>query len=136
MMSSDEMPPARMEAGGEGVGEIDGDQVARRAAELASIEGRTEPGEKDFADARADLANPGASRAAPEEMAGAPSGGIAAGSEFEELAVDPGRGAGTPFAREKGTGALLVEEGVEEADHDLRVQSAEEQNREADEGEE
>ena len=105
---------------GVGFGNPDEPTLIARATELARIEGRTAPNEKDFAQARQDLITTGSMPVAPEA------------GELEKLTTwdTPPEAAGrqapeTGPEDEANIGQQLVEEGVEEADHDLRVSTSE-----------
>lgn len=112
-MNRNETPPARIEIQGQGVGEIDRDLIERRAAEIAAADGRAAPGEEDFSAAREDLTS-SHRETAPEELA-------IANKQVPE----------SPGAPDEQHGAHLVEEGLEEADHERRVLAARELARES-----
>lgn len=107
----------RIEVGGAGFGEAGERDVARRAAELARADGREETNETDFAQARGEL------------------GGRAFVDLSEEIAEEDRAGTGVPASSEgirakryemedeANLAEELVEEGVQEADHDSRVHS-------------
>lgn len=122
------MPAGRIEVEGRGVGELDSGMIALRAAEIASSDGRALPNDQDFAEARKELA--GRRQNLSPEQEALHFEDVAAGSASEELAIERGHGAETPDATEETHSTRLVEEGIEEADRDQRVQSAREQARE------
>ena len=104
-------------------GAITPEDIEQRARELAKIEGRTEPNEVDLESAREDLLTIGQRIEAPET----------ADSFTEDLTAwdESPHATGTHAERfhledETPPGELLVEEGIEEADHDRRVSAAEE----------
>ena len=119
MNSDDSTDRTEIRTIGGGGGVPDEETLRQRAAELARIDGRTEPNAGDFAQAAEELRTTGAIAAAPE----------AAG--LENLTVwDTPLGAAGYQAREAGLeddstlGEKLVEEGIEEADHDRRVSAS------------
>jgi hypothetical protein len=110
---------------GGGGGTPDEETLQRRAAELARIDGRADPNERDFALAAEELRTTGSIAEAPE------AGGLenltswdtpldARGHQSAERAPDD----------ESILGEKLVEEGIEEADHDRRVSASEEMEEE------
>lgn len=110
--------PSRISVAGEGTGELDAAAIERRARELAVIDGRREPEEADFARAEQDLLHPGVPPA-PEEgeepvkLWSENMGGQA--HQGETFAIDD----------EENAAAELVEEGLQEADHNQRSAAGE-----------
>jgi hypothetical protein len=106
---------------GGGAGAPDEATMVKRALELARMDGRTEPGENDYARAREELRTTGSLPSAPE-----------AGGELENLTTwdTPLDAAGhqSPVRApddEANIAEKLVEEGIEEADHHQRVRAGE-----------
>lgn len=114
-------PPARMETRGRGDGEISEDAIARRAEELARMDGRPKASEQDRFHAREELANPGPAPApeADESVQPAEKWSMAAASQGHE-------GPHGELEDEQSAAEQLVAEGIEEADHDQRVAASEE----------
>ncbi|MDB6153283.1 MAG: hypothetical protein JWL90_1736 [Chthoniobacteraceae bacterium] len=115
--------PAKIEIGGEGRGLVDATMLEKRAAELAKIEGRHSFTDKDLAEARAELLGSEVIPPPPE----------AAGTEVEnitswdDLLGDSGGPVQTQTLEDEATlGESLVQEGLEEADHDIRLAASDE----------
>jgi hypothetical protein len=108
----------------------DEESLQRRANELARIDGRSEPNARDFAQAAEELRTTGVIAEAPEagELENLTAWDTpldARGHQATEAALDD----------EAIVGEKLVEEGIEEADHDRRVSAVEEaENEEAEKG--
>lgn len=110
----------RIETGGKGFGEADDRMVEERARGFARLSGRSEPNEHDIEEALRALRNP-----VPEDLtdsmmteAERPGSGVPATSS----------GTHTPRVKpddEESIANQLVHEGVEEADWESRVASAE-----------
>lgn len=116
------------ETRGAGFGNPDEPTLIERAAELARIEGRSGPNEKDYEQARQDLATTGSMPEPPE----AP-GELEALTSWDTPLESSGRKVGeTGPEDEANIGQQLVEEGIEEADHDLRLSTSETLNDETD----
>jgi hypothetical protein len=125
MMNSDDPVTGEIQTIGGGAGAPDEQTLRRRAHELARIDGRTEPNERDFAEAAEELRTTGSIMEAPEA------------GELENLtAWDTPLDASGHQSPEAGPddestlGEKLVEEGIEEADHDRRVSASDEMERE------
>ena len=123
-MEAPSNPPNRIEASGEGIGEISRDQIEDRAAELARMEARDEVNDADRARAAEELQGP-KDPSAPET--GSP--------DVEEIVTwdEPVEARGEQAPRigledEASVAEQLVEEGVDEADHDRRVAASEQAN--------
>ena len=119
MKSNDSTFQQRHERGG-GAAVPDETTLRERAQELAEIEGREEPNEKDFSEARIELLTIGSAPAAPEageleNLTAWDTPLTAAGGQAPERAPDD----------EANIGEKLVEEGLEEADHDRRLSVSE-----------
>ena len=112
-MNADEIK-RNTHGGGRGVPDVE--TLVRRAEELARIDGRTEPNARDFIQARQELTTIGSVTASPEA------------GELENLTAwdTPLKAAGTQIAAhssedESRIAEKLTEEGIEEADHDQRL---------------
>lgn len=126
-MNSENSNQRDPETRGAGFGNPDEPTVIERAAELARIEGRTEANQKDYEQARQDLITTGSMPVSPE------AGELEALTSWDTPPESTGRKAPeTGGEDEANIGQLLVEEGIEEADHDLRVSTSEELNKEDD----
>lgn len=114
---------SRVQQGTDSLSAITPETIEQRAYELARIEGRTEPNEADLEAAREDLTTLGQRVAAPE----------AADSDTEDLVTWDESPDATGVHAERvlpedeiNPSQTLMEEGMEEADHDQRVSAAEE----------
>lgn len=110
----------RMEVGGTGAGEFSEADIERRARELARADGRSRPSEQDMVQARAELDGTPAFHDPAEEVAesdrgdaGSPVGSI--GRRVDRVELED----------EENLAARLVEEGIDEADHESRFLSNE-----------
>jgi Mg-chelatase subunit ChlI len=113
--------------GSTAVGTVDEATVEQRANELAAIEGRSEFNAKDLAEARRQLSAPRDSAKPPEVTA--PETETA--SAWDTAPTVPGERAPTrPLEDEETIGETLVQEGLEEADHERRFSASLEMNRE------
>ncbi len=120
--------PNRLRAGSPGLGEASSDEIETRARELALIDGRETASESDLSRATAELGgSPRSSRAtaAPEEVR----------ADMESLTTwdEPVDAHGRHISLnsdvdEASIGSQLIQEGVNEADHDSRVAAAEAAN--------
>ncbi|MDP1589308.1 MAG: hypothetical protein Q8M07_16275 [Prosthecobacter sp.] len=115
--------PTRLKAGSPGLGQASQMEVEQRAAELAVSDGRETISDADLAVAAAELAGGGTTTEAVE---------IDATLEQTTLWEDPPPQTGhlvatPPLEDENNIAEQLVEDGLEEADHDSRV-AAEEQH--------
>jgi hypothetical protein len=124
MKSHDSTFKKRHERGG-GAAAPDEVTLDERARELAEIDGREEPNKKDFTDARAELLTTGSAPAAPEageleSLTAWDTPLTAAGGQAPEFTPDD----------ETSIAQKLVEEGLEEADHDRRLTASETMNEE------
>lgn len=116
-MNTDTVLPTRLKAGSPGLGHANQTEVEERAAELALSDGRQTVTDADLALAAAELAGGGTTAEAPE-----------ADSELEQVTTwdEPPTQTGhlvatTPLEDENNVAEQLVEDGLEEADHDIRV---------------
>ncbi|MEO6053236.1 MAG: hypothetical protein ABIP97_04420 [Chthoniobacterales bacterium] len=116
-------PTNRIELGGQGMGEVSQKEIECRALELARSDGREAFNEKDILQAREEITGQFASTHAPEETTST--------LELKEWDTPPGSsGFQHPKTqiREEGTIAEdLVNEGLDEADHNTRAQSGDPQ---------
>lgn len=110
-----------METRGHGDGEIGDDAIAQRAIELARMDGRPQASSQDFFHAREELANPGLPPAPEADESVRP---------VEKWSMaEASRGHEGPHVEpddEQSAAEQLVAEGLQEADHDLRVAASEE----------
>ncbi|MDZ4403972.1 CBS domain-containing protein [Prosthecobacter sp.] len=109
--------PTRLKAGSPGLGEASQIEVEDRATELALIDGRETVSDADLAQAAAELAGGGTTTEAPE-----------ADPALEALTArdDPPPQTGhlvaaVPLQDEDNIAEQLIEDGLEEAEHDSRV---------------
>ncbi len=113
-------PNQRIEVSGSGVGEISDADIQRRARELATGDGRTEPNEVDLDHARRELHVPA------EETAETPETGEFIAAETD-LDPPPTTGHKTPNQflenEDHNDTADLIREGLDEADHHTRTES-------------
>jgi hypothetical protein len=121
-MSSDNPIPGKIGIGSRGLGVVDPALLDQRAAELARMDGRTAFDERDLAQARAELLGEQEPPDAPEI--------VAPESEsvrsWEDLEAGAGSQAPTAGPDDEQTVAeQLFEDGVEEADHDIRLSASE-----------
>lgn len=112
----------KINLGDDGLGVASPELVERRARELAKIDGRTEPNEGDFATAKAELLGVGVHDLPPE------TGDLESESVTGWSSPDS---RGTQASRvlpedEANIAETLIEEGLEEADHDQRLSAAQE----------
>jgi hypothetical protein len=127
MNQNQDGPGNRMQVNGAGAGESSAVAVEQRAAELARTEGRNHVIEGDRMRARDELNGPVRAPAPPE----AAEPHIDALVSWDEPVDSSGRRAiRLPDAEEATIGEQLVEEGVEEADHQRRVSAVNQQDRE------
>ena len=115
-----------MEVGGAGAGELSAAGIEKRARELAHTEGRDEVSDSDRARAREELSGPVHLPTAPEAIS----------PELEELVAcdDPASSSGhkvepVGLPSDESIGEQLVQEGLDEADHQLRVAAVDDQDR-------
>lgn len=121
-ISESEIPSTFLK-GAQGVGPIDAEMVETRAKELAKIDGRTEVNEGDRILAREDLVHIGSHPEAPE-AADSATGEI---TEWDEAPEASGMRAPTVRPEDEvNIAQSLIEEGIEEADHEQRLASVEE----------
>jgi hypothetical protein len=122
-MNPDTPLPDRLRAGSPGLGEASGTEAELRASELARIDGRTTFTEADLARAAAELAGP-ANQALPPEAV------IPAIDELtawdDPVGQEGHRAARVPFEDESTVAERLIQDGIEQADHDRRVSAADE----------
>lgn len=119
-MITDTVLPTRLKAASPGLGHASQTEVDRRARELALSDGRDNVTDADLALAAAELAGGGTSAEAPE-----------ADADLEQVTVwdEPPTQTGhlispVPLDDENAIAEQLVEDGLEEADHDIRVVAA------------
>ena len=122
-MNPDPVLPTRLEAASPGLGQANQTDIERRAAELARSDGRESFTDADLARAAAELAGGSAAPAAPEtdatleQVTGWDDPPAQAGRRLDPL----------PLEDEGSISEQLIQEGIQEADHDLRV-AAEDEN--------
>jgi hypothetical protein len=109
----------RIEIHGSGIGEISSIDIERRAAEIARMDGRTEPGEQDRFRARDELLH---TETPPPPEADESTEPVQSWSKGP--ASHPQRGVRTNLEDEVSPAEQLINEGLEEADHDQRVSAS------------
>jgi hypothetical protein len=112
----------RIEIHGGGIGEISDADIQRRAAEIARMDGRAEPGEQDRLCAREELVQPGTPPAPEADESTTPIQSWSKGPASRGQ-----RGVHTDLEDEVSPAEQLVNEGLEEADHDQRLSASKEQ---------
>lgn len=118
-MSADTVLPTRLRAGAPGLGQGSQIEIEQRAAELAMSDGRELISDADLAMAAAELAGGGTTTEAPEadEM-------LEQVTTWDEPPTQTGHLVPTPpLEDENAIAEQLVDDGLEEADHDIRVAS-------------
>ncbi len=121
-MAMDEKPvlPTRLKAGSPGLGEPSTTEIERRALELARSDGRSTFNDADLAHAEAELA--GDKPLAKEREA------VDQVTPWDNPPGEAGRHVKpVPLEDEGNTAEELIQDGIEEADHDTRV-AAEDEN--------
>lgn len=122
--SNEPHPGGRISEAGAGVGTSDSTAVQERARELARIDGRQEPGPGDLQAAREELLGQAEPTLAPEVDS----------PEVEQIVEWDTPPSATAPAKEmedeETIATSLVEEGIAEADHDVRLAAADEMERE------
>ena len=118
-----EILPTRLKAGTPGLGHASGFDIARRAEELAISDGRGAYTDADLVRAAAELSGGETLPAAPE---------VVAAMEQVSTWDDPPAQAGhrvpsTPLDDEGNIAEQLIQDGVQEAEHDRRVAAEEEE---------
>lgn len=120
-MNSDPSLPTRLKAEAPGLGHASQADIERRAAELAFSDGRGSFTDSDLALAAAELSGGTPAPAAPEVD---PS--LEQVTAWDDPPMQAGHRVGAaPFEDEGTVAERLVRDGIEEADHDIRVSSAE-----------
>ena len=116
-------PTGRILQGSSGLGTVSEDMVEDRARELAKMDGRTEVNEGDLANARDELTSTVGHFAAPETI----DSDTESLTSWDEAPEATGTRAPRLYGDEKSSIAeTLIEEGLEEADHDQRLSAANE----------
>jgi hypothetical protein len=120
LMNADSAIPTRLKASAPGLGQASASEVEQRASELAAMDGRHETTDADLSRAAAELAGNGTTAdsldgdadtdeiIAPDEPA----------PHTGRLVVAP------PLIDEDNLAEQLIEDGLAEADHDIRVAAA------------
>jgi len=124
-MNPDPPLPTRLKAGSPGLGQASQTDIERRASELALSDGRDAFTEADLARAEAELAGGTAPPAAPEAD---PS--IEGLTSWDDTPSQAGRRVEPPPLEDENIAEHLIQQGIEEADHDLRVAAAKERTAE------
>jgi hypothetical protein len=112
----------KINLGDDGLGVASPELVEKRAGELATIDGRSEPNEVDFVSAKAELLGVGVHDLPPE------TGNVDTESltGWESLESRGSRVERVLPEDETSAAETLIEEGLEEADHDQRLNAARE----------
>jgi hypothetical protein len=116
-------PPGRIQIHGDGIGGVTPELVDKRAEEIARMDGRPHAGEQDLIVALEELQNPGPP---PPPEADERSNPIELWSTVETSKAH--RGVNTTSDDEQTDAEQLFNEGVEEADRDLRLSSTGKKN--------
>lgn len=121
MNTNDPVLPTRLRAGSPGLGYPSQAEVEQRAAELALSDGRQKVTEADLALAAAELAGGGTTTEAPEADPG-----LEQVTTWDDPPTQTGHLVATPpLDDENSVAEQLVDDGLEEADHDIRVAAEE-----------
>lgn len=112
---------ARMQTHGQGNGEISDEAIAQRAEELARMDGRKHAAEQDRFHALDELTHPGPPPPPEADETESP-----VGSWSDGVASHGHEGPHSELEDEQSAAEQLVEEGVEEADHEQRLAASEE----------
>ncbi len=116
-MNTETLLPTRLKAGSPGLGHASQVEIERRAAELALIDGRSIVSDADMALAAAELAGGGTTAEAPEADAD-----LEQVTAWDEPPMQTGHlVAVPPLEDESNISEQLIDDGLEEADHDTRV---------------
>src|SRR3954467_3627555 len=116
--------PGKIAIGSDGLGTVDSKLVKTRALELAKADGRMETNEADFANAREELLPQGDLVPSAPEVDEPEMENLTAWDE--PLTAKGGEVDEREPMDEANIAEQLVEEGLEEADHDQRVSASEE----------
>ncbi len=111
IMNTGTLLPTRLRAAAPGLGEGSQIEVEQRAAELALSDGREKVSDGDLAQAAAELAGGGTTLEKPETGAGLNEPPLQTGHLV--VAADP--------VDDDNIAEQLIENGLEEADHDIRL---------------
>lgn len=110
---------SKIQLRGEGIGEIDESLLLKRATEIAHTDGRPTANENDINHAREEIVNGYQASSAPETTPETEQL-----VEWDDISTEHGTQAvKVPMEDEGNIVEELVLEGVEEADHDRRVES-------------
>ena len=110
-MNAGTILPTRLRAAAPGLGEGSLIEVEQRAAELALSDGRERVSDGDLAQAAAELAGGGTTLEKPET-----------GAAFHDVPIQTGHlDVAAALVDEDNIAEQLIENGLEEADHDTRI---------------
>lgn len=112
----------RIEVGGRGTGEFDEADVAKRAAEIARMDGRTGTNKADWIQAKEELQ--GINTSFPAESAEA----VASIHDWDDPGSVGHRGHKNQLEDEESPVETLINEGLEEADRDQRLNAVREED--------
>lgn len=116
-------PIGKIVTGSDGLGTVTQEMVDERARELARTDGRTEANESDRLQAKEELLGPGADTTGPE----AGGEGLEQVTAWDDSPADHGSQSRDILPEDEANIAeVLVQEGLEEAEHDQRVSAADE----------
>ncbi len=116
-MNAEEPIPTRLRASSEGLGHASHPDIEKRAMDIALTEGRDQATDADFARADEELAGGTTAHASPEADAS-----MEQVTTWDEPLEESGhRVEVIPPENDDNLGEQLVEQGLEEADHDTRV---------------
>ena len=114
-------PIGKIVTGSAGLGTVTPGMVEERARDLARTDGRTEVNDRDRAQARQELAGPDRDATGPETGGGE----LENVTAWDESPADHGTKAREVLPEDEANIAeVLVQEGLEEADHSQRVAAA------------
>jgi hypothetical protein len=115
-------PTGRIEIGGRGTGEFDEADLAKRAAEIARMDGRNGTNKADWTQAQEELQ--GISTSFPPESSEA----VASVHDWNDPGSVGHRGHKNPLEDEYPAVESLINEGLEEADRDQRLEAVREED--------
>ena len=117
-MENGQTPLRRMEIGGEGAGEMSRDTLEKRASELAKMDGRDTWNKRDLETAAREISGSWSPETEPEVVEPVLGELVA----WDEVPSSDGHAVPrTPLENGENLSEILVNEGLEEAEHDRRL---------------